>query len=144
MLAPARGQQPSKELMNAIIRDFGSFDAFREDFAQAANSVSSEGWAWLIYSNNRLKVTTTTGNKSPVMDTASEQGIPLLCIDLWEHAYSETYRKDRSAYVQSFWNVVNWDFVSLRYKRNHPVIPPLTIQGQSFYLHEPPFYGSRK
>jgi superoxide dismutase, Fe-Mn family len=121
MLAPARGQQPSKELMNAITRDFGSFDAFRENFTRAANSVPSEGWAWLIYSNNRLKVTCTEGNKSPVMDTSSEQGIPLLCLDLWKHAYTETYGEDRSAYVRSFWNVVNWDFVSLRYSRNHPV-----------------------
>jgi len=118
MLAPARGQHPSRELMNAITRDFGSFDAFRESFTRAANSVPSEGWAWLIYSNNRLKVTCTTENKSPVMDTVSEQGTPLLCLDLWKHAYAETYRYDRSAYIQSFWNVVNWDFVSLRYSRN--------------------------
>ena len=118
MLSPARGQQPSRELMNSLTRDFGSFDAFRESFTQAANSVPSEGWAWLIYSNNRLKVTYTTENKSPVMDTVSEQGTPLLCLDLWKHAYTEAYRDDRSAYVQSFWNVVNWDFVSLRYSRN--------------------------
>jgi superoxide dismutase, Fe-Mn family len=122
MLAPARGQQPSQELMKAIIRDFGSFDAFRENFSRAANSIPSQGWAWLIYSNNHLKITCTTGNNSPMMDTASEQGIPLLCLDLWEHAYTETYHEDRSAYVQSFWNVVNWDFVSLRYSRNHPVV----------------------
>jgi Fe-Mn family superoxide dismutase len=121
MLAPARGQQPSKQLMKAFTRDFGSFDAFRENFTQAANSVPSDGWAWLIYSNNRLKITCTTQNNSPVMDTASEQGIPLLCLDLWKHSYAGTYRDDRPAYVQAFWNVVNWDFVSLRYKRNHPV-----------------------
>jgi Fe-Mn family superoxide dismutase len=118
MLSPARGQQPSRELINALIRDFGSFEAFCESFTQAANSVPSEGWAWLIYSNNRLKVAYTTENESPVMDTVSEQGTPLLCLDLWKHAYTETYRNDRSAYVQSFWNVVNWDFVSLRYSRN--------------------------
>jgi Fe-Mn family superoxide dismutase len=124
MLAPARGQQPSRELMNAITRDFGSFDAFMESFNRAANSVPSEGWAWLIYSNSRLQVTCTNGNYSPVMDTASEQGVPLLCLDLWKHAYADTYHDDRSAYIQSFWNVVNWNFVSLRYSRNrknHPV-----------------------
>jgi Fe-Mn family superoxide dismutase len=118
MLAPAKGQQPSRELMNAIIRDFGSFNAFRESFDRGAISVPSEGWAWLIYSDNRLKVTHTTGNKSPVMETAAEQGTPLLCLDLWNHAYTGTYGEDRSAYVKSFWNVVNWDFVSLRYNRN--------------------------
>ncbi len=118
MLAPARGQKPSRQLMTALERDFGSFDAFREKFARSANSIPSEGWAWLIYSNNRLTVTHTTENNSPVMDTAYEQGTPLLCLDLWQHAYAETYRDDRSAYVESFWNVVNWDFVSLRYSRN--------------------------
>lgn len=118
MLSPARGQQPSRELMNAITRDFGSFDTFRESFAQAAGSVPAEGWAWLIYSNNRLKVTCTNENKSPVMDTASETGTPLLCLDLWKHAYAETYHNDMAAYVQSFWKVVNWDFVSQRYSRN--------------------------
>jgi superoxide dismutase, Fe-Mn family len=118
MLTPAKGQQPSLELLNAVTRDFGSFDAFRENFSQAANSVPAEGWAWLIYSNNRLKVTCTDDNNNPMMDTASEQGVPLLCLDLWKHAYTEPYRDERSAYIQSFWNVVNWDFVSLRYSRN--------------------------
>ena len=104
--------------MTALERDFGSFDAFREKFAQSANAIPSEGWAWLIYSNNKLTITHTTENNSPVMDTAYEKGTPLLCLDLWQHAYAETYRDDRSAYVESFWNVVNWDFVSLRYTRN--------------------------
>jgi Fe-Mn family superoxide dismutase len=121
MLAPARGQQPSKALNDAFSRDFGSFDAFREEFMQSANFVPTEGWVWLIYSNNRLKITCTTENNSPVMDTIPEQGIPLLCLDLWKHAYTGAYGDDRPAYVQSFWNVVNWDFVSLRYARNHPV-----------------------
>ena len=110
MLAPAKGQQPSKELMNAITRDFGSFDAFRESFTRSANSVPSEGWTWLIYSNSRLKITSTTGNNSPVMDTASEQGIPLLCLDLWKHAYAESHGDDRSAYISSFWNVCQLGF----------------------------------
>lgn len=118
MLTPEKGQQPSGELLNAVTRDFGSFDSFRESFSQAANSVPSEGWAWLIYSNNRLKVTCTNGNNSPLMDTASERGVPLLSLDLWKHAWADTYRDDRSAYIQSFWQMVNWDFVSLRYSRN--------------------------
>jgi superoxide dismutase, Fe-Mn family len=118
MLAPARGQQPSRELMNALTRDFGSFDAFRDNFTRAANSVPAEGWAWMIFSENRLKITSTTDNKSPLMNTSPEQGVPLLCLDLWKHAYEETFGADRPAYVNSFWNVVNWDFVSLRYSRN--------------------------
>lgn len=117
MLAPARGQHPSRELMNAITRDFGSFDAFREKFFVAANSCSSEGWAWLFYSNKQLKITCTSENNSPVMDTASEKGTPILCLDLWKHAYADLYHDDKSAYIQSFWEIVNWDFVSLRYHR---------------------------
>jgi len=119
MLAPASGQAPSKELMNALTRDFGSFDAFKDSFTQAAHSIPSEGWAWLICADHRLKVIYTTDNNSPVMDTASEQGAPILCLDVWRHAYADAGRDDLSAYIQSFWNVVNWDFVSLRYKRNH-------------------------
>ncbi len=118
MLAPDRGQQPSGELINAFNRDFGSFDAFREKFAQEANSRSSEGWTWLIYSDRQLKISRTDGNNSPLMDTESEQGTPLLCLDLWKHAYSDLYHNDKSAYIQSFWKIVNWDFVSLRYSRN--------------------------
>lgn len=118
MLSPAKGQKPSGELMNAITRDFGSFDAFRESFTRAANSIPSDGWAWLIYSKDRLQVIHTTENNSPVMNTVPDQGTPLLCLDLWNHAYADAYQDDRSAYVESFWNVVNWDFVSLRYSRN--------------------------
>jgi superoxide dismutase, Fe-Mn family len=117
MLSPAKGQQPSAELMKAFTRDFGSFDSFRENFSQAANSFPSDGWAWLIYSDNRLKITCMADNKNPIMNTASERGVPLLCLDLWKHAYSE-YPGNKAAYIGAYWNVVNWDFISMRYNRN--------------------------
>jgi Fe-Mn family superoxide dismutase len=118
MLAPPGDKHPSKELMNAFTRDFGSFDAFREKFSLAANSCASEGWVWLTYSEKQLKISCTSGNNSPVMDTASVKGTPLLCLDLWKHAWADLYKDDKSAYIQSFWQVVNWDFISLRYNRN--------------------------
>jgi superoxide dismutase, Fe-Mn family len=118
MLTPPGKQYPSGELINAFTRDFGSFDAFRDKFTQAALSCHSEGWAWLTCSGKQLKISCTSGNDSPVMDTAPVQGAPILCLDLWKHAYEDSYKDDKSAYIQSFWEVANWDFVSLRYSRN--------------------------
>lgn len=119
MLAPAKGQQPSPALMNALNSDFGSFDAFREKFTAAAKSVFGSGWAWLIVSEDgKLKVTTTANQDSPIMDTATDKGTPLLCIDVWEHAYYLKYQNRRPEFIEAFWNVVNWEFVSQRFERN--------------------------
>jgi Fe-Mn family superoxide dismutase len=115
MMAPAKGQQPSADLMNAIKRDFGSFEAFKEKFSAAAKSVFGSGWAWLIVADDKLKVTTTPNQDCPIMDVVAEKGTPLLCIDVWEHAYYLKYQNRRPEYIDAFWNVVNWDFVSQRY-----------------------------
>jgi superoxide dismutase, Fe-Mn family len=118
MLAPAKGQQPSAELMKALIQDFGSFDGFREKFNAASKSVFGSGWTWLIAADDKLKITTTPNQDSPIMDIATDKGTPLLCLDVWEHAYYLKYQNRRPEYIDAFWNVVNWDFVSQRYTRN--------------------------
>ena len=101
MIAPATGKQPSKELVDALIRDFGSLDAFKEKFGAAARTVFGSGWAWLIVAE----------------DNATEKGVPLLCLDVWEHAYYLKYQNRRPEFIDAFWNVVNWDFVSDRYSK---------------------------
>lgn len=115
MLAPATGKQPSQELLDALNKDFGSLDAFKEKFSAAAKSVFGSGWAWLIADGDKLKVTTTGNQDSPIMDIAAEKGFPLLCIDVWEHAYYLKYQNRRAEFIDAFWNVANWDFVSQRY-----------------------------
>lgn len=115
MLAPPTGKQPSGELLDALNRDFGSVDTFKEKFSTAAKSVFGSGWAWLVAEGGKLKITTTPNQDSPVMDIVADKGFPLLCIDVWEHAYYLKYQNRRAEYADAFWNVVNWDFVSQRY-----------------------------
>ncbi|HJZ41326.1 MAG TPA: superoxide dismutase [Bacteroidales bacterium] len=117
MIAPATGKQPSKELVDALIRDFGSLDAFKEKFGAAARTVFGSGWAWLIVGEDKLKITSTSNQDSPIMDIATEKGVPLLCLDVWEHAYYLKYQNRRPEFIDAFWNVVNWDFVSDRYSK---------------------------
>ncbi len=112
MLAPATGQQPSKELMEALNRDFGSLDQFREKFNASAKSVFGSGWTWLVLDGEKLKITATPNQDSPVMDIVTDKGYPLLCLDVWEHAYYLKYQNRRAEYIDAFWNVINWDFVS--------------------------------
>jgi Fe-Mn family superoxide dismutase len=117
MLAPATGKMPSAELSVALTRNFGSFDAFREKFDAAAISVFGAGWAWLIADGDKLKITATHNNDNPIMDIAGEKGLPILCLDVWEHACNLRNQDRQVAYTDAFWNVVNWDFVSQRYSK---------------------------
>jgi superoxide dismutase, Fe-Mn family len=123
MLAPATGQQPSKELADALIAEFGSMEAFKEKFNTAAKSVFGSGWAWLIFADNKLKIITTPNQDSPVMDMSTDKGLPLLCIDVWEHAYYLKYQNRRADFIDVFWNIVNWEFVSQRYDQYRKETP---------------------
>ena len=116
VLSPNGGGSPSGDLASAINSSFGSFDAFKEDFTQAAGTRFGSGWAWLIVdSSGSLKVTSTPNQDNPVMDVAEVQGTPILGLDVWEHAYYLKYQNKRPDYISNFWNVVNWDEVSKRY-----------------------------
>jgi Fe-Mn family superoxide dismutase len=114
-LAPSSGKKPSVALSSALNRDFGSHETFREEFGKAAGSVYGSGWVWLIYSNGRLKVTTTMNQDSPIMDVAVERGLPLLCLDVCDHAVPMNQQSQKSAYIDAFWKVADWDFASRRY-----------------------------
>jgi len=116
MLAPASGKKPSSALSMAFDRDFGSFEAFKEAFGTASKSVFGSGWAWLIADQSgKLKTTVTNNQDSPIMDISGDKGIPILCLDVWEHAYYIKNQNRRVDYIEAFWNVANWDFVSQRY-----------------------------
>jgi len=107
----------SKELLKAIKKQYGSLDNFKAEFSKAANTVFGSGWAWLILTDEKeLKITQTSNQDNPLMDIVAERGIPLLAIDVWEHAYYLKHQNKRADYVKDFWEVVNWQKVSERYK----------------------------
>ncbi|WP_373495226.1 superoxide dismutase [Aquiflexum sp.] len=116
IMTPAGQGMPSGNLAEAITGAFGSFESFKEEFETAAKTRFGSGWAWLVLDNNNLlKVGSTPNQDNPLMDISDFQGIPLLGIDVWEHAYYLHYQNRRPDYVSAFWNVVNWDEVGRRY-----------------------------
>lgn len=113
ILSPEGGGAPSGELAGAINSAFGSFDAFKATFADAAAKRFGSGWAWLVVDADKsLKVTSTANQDSPIMSGQT----PILGLDVWEHAYYLNYQNRRPDYVAAFWNVVNWGKVSEYFK----------------------------
>ncbi|RBP94132.1 Fe-Mn family superoxide dismutase [Cytobacillus firmus] len=111
IISPNGGGEPTGELADAISSKFGSYDSFKEEFAKAATTRFGSGWAWLAVNNGELEVTSTPNQDSPLMEGKT----PILGLDVWEHAYYLKYQNRRPEYINSFWNVVNWDEVSKRY-----------------------------
>jgi len=116
ILSPSGGGKPAGELLHAIEKTFGSFDQFKEQFNKAAATRFGSGWAWLVKdSSGKLAVTSTPNQDNPLMDVADLKGIPLLGLDVWEHAYYLHYQNRRPDYINAFWNVVNWTEVAARF-----------------------------
>ncbi|MFC7441184.1 superoxide dismutase [Laceyella putida] len=111
ILSPNGGGEPTGEVGQAIADTFGSFDAFKQQFTDAAVKRFGSGWAWLVVKNGKLEVTSTPNQDSPLMEGAT----PILGLDVWEHAYYLKYQNKRPAYIDAFWNVVNWEEVNKRY-----------------------------
>lgn len=108
-LAPNAGGEPTGKLLDAIKQKFGSFDAFKELFTKTAITTFGSGWAWLVKNNDgSLDLISTSNAQTPL--TSNQK--PLLTCDVWEHAYYIDYRNARPKYVESFWNLVNWQFVA--------------------------------
>ncbi|HVY75579.1 MAG TPA: superoxide dismutase [Puia sp.] len=116
ILAPNAGGKPSGKLAASIDADFGSFDTFKEKFAQAGLSRFGSGWAWLIEQDGKLVISSTPNQDNPLMDVADVKGTPILGVDVWEHAYYLKYQNRRGDYLAAFWNVVNWNEVSKKYE----------------------------
>ncbi len=108
IMSPDGGGEPQGELAEAINKDLGGFNQFKEDFANTATTVFGSGWAWLVKDGSgKLLVKSTSNQDSPVMEGLT----PLLGLDVWEHAYYLKYQNKRPDYVGAFWNVVNWEEV---------------------------------
>ena len=113
IMAPNAGSQPSGPLAEAINSSFGGLDAFKEQFTKAATTRFGSGWAWLLADGGRLEITSTANQDSPLM----EGRVPILGLDVWEHAYYLKYQNRRPEYINAWWNVVNWDAVAERFNR---------------------------
>lgn len=111
-MKPKGGGKPKGELLRQIERDFGSFDAFQKHFTEAAKSVEGVGWALLVWSPmaRRLEILQAEKHQNLTQWTT----VPLLVLDVWEHAYYLQYKNERSSYIENWWNVVNWDDVAHR------------------------------
>lgn len=114
MMKPGGGGTPSGELANALDATFGNFNAFKEALTKAALGQFGSGWAWLVLDGERLKIETTANQDTPL----SAGRIPLLGLDVWEHAYYLKYQNKRADYINAWFNVVNWDLVSERFQKS--------------------------
>ncbi len=112
LLKVNNGAGPTGALADAINKAFGSFDAFKTQFAAAAGGRFGSGWAWLVAApDGSLSITSTPNQDSPLMEGKK----PILGLDVWEHAYYLHYQNRRPDYVAAFWNIVNWDEVAKNY-----------------------------
>jgi len=112
IMSPKAGGQPRGKLAEAIAQTFGSFEKFKEKFSEAALGRFGSGWAWLVRTpDKKLEVYSTANQDSPLM----EGKMPILGLDVWEHAYYLKYQNRRADYVQAWWNVVNWAAVEKRF-----------------------------
>jgi len=114
-MKPNGGGVPTGKSAEAINASFGSFDAFKSLFSDAAKSRFGSGWAWLVRTpEGKLAVGSTPNQDNPLMDVSELKGAPLLGLDVWEHAYYLKYQNKRPDYIGAWWNLVNWDSVSAK------------------------------
>tara|TARA_Y100001954_G_scaffold137992_1_gene147086 strand:- start:254 stop:850 length:597 start_codon:yes stop_codon:yes gene_type:complete len=114
-MSPNGGGQPSGALGEAIDRDFGSFDAFKDAFAKAAATRFGSGWAWLCVNDGKLQVCSSANQDNPLMPDVGCGGHPILGLDVWEHAYYLNYQNRRPDYINAFFEVVDWNAVGARF-----------------------------
>jgi len=114
-MKPGGGGEPGGKLKDAIDKEFGSFEKFKEKFSTETAVIQGSGWGWLIFNpvTKKIQFKTTSNQDSPI----TEELVPLLGLDVWEHAYYLKYENKRPAYIAAWWNVVNWEEIELRFTR---------------------------
>lgn len=109
VLTPGGSKEPTGDLKDAIVRDFGSVEEFKKKFATAAATRFGSGWAWLVKDKDCLVVGSTPNQDNPLMPASGVKGTPIIGIDVWEHAYYLNYQNRRPDYIEAFWQLINWD-----------------------------------
>ena len=116
VMSPNGGGTPTGDLASAIDSAFGSFEGFKDTFSKAAATRFGSGWAWLCVTDGKLEVCSTPNQDNPVMGEGCE-GTPILALDVWEHAYYIDTRNDRGKYIDNFFEVISWDFISANFNK---------------------------
>jgi len=115
IMGPNGGGEPTGEIGESINLNFGSFENFKDEFSKAAATRFGSGWAWVCAHNDgKLEICSTANQDNPLMPNGCG-GIPILCIDVWEHAYYLNYQNRRPDYINAFFNVINWEEVNKRF-----------------------------
>jgi len=115
IMGPNCGGNPSNEISEAINSNFDSFENFKENFKKAASTRFGSGWAWLcVHKDGKLEICSTPNQDNPIMQNGCG-GKPILCLDVWEHAYYLNYQNRRPDYIEAFFNLINWDEVNNKY-----------------------------
>ncbi|MDT0648689.1 superoxide dismutase [Autumnicola edwardsiae] len=118
IMSPDGGGKPEGELSKAIDNAFGSFEAFKEEFSKAAAGQFGSGWAWLcVHEGGKVEICSTANQDNPIMPEIGCGGTPILGLDVWEHAYYLNYQNQRPAYIDAFFNVIDWKEVASRYAK---------------------------
>ena len=117
-MKPGGNQLKENLLKQNILNAFGSIDLFKSNFEEAAKNRFGSGWVWLYADEKKtLKIASTPNQDNPLMNISPVRGFPILCLDVWEHAYYLHYQNRRADYVRQWWNVIDWDFIADRYAK---------------------------
>ena len=115
IMGPNSGGNPAGEIGESINSNFGSFENFKDEFSKAAATRFGSGWAWLCaHTDGKLEICSTANQDNPIMPNGCG-GVPILCLDVWEHAYYLNYQNRRPDYINAFFNVINWEEVNKKY-----------------------------
>ncbi|OFY96061.1 MAG: superoxide dismutase [Bacteroidetes bacterium RIFCSPLOWO2_12_FULL_31_6] len=115
VMSPTGGGNPTGVITDAINAAFGSYETFKELFSKAAATRFGSGWAWLCLKDGKLEICSTPNQDNPLMPGVPCGGTPILCLDVWEHAYYLNYQNRRPDYINAFFNVINWEEVTRRF-----------------------------
>jgi Fe-Mn family superoxide dismutase len=117
-MSPNGGGKPSGALADAIDKNFGSYDDFKQKFSDTGAGLFGSGFVWLVSQGNDLKIMPTPNQDNPIMDVVSESGRPVMGLDVWEHAFYLKYQNRKPEYIDAWWNVVNWDGIGKRFEQS--------------------------
>lgn len=112
VMSPYGGGEPNGKLLHLINSSFGSFKDFKTQFIKSAISRFGSGWVWLCEKQDKLEICSTANQDNPLMPNIGCSGKPILCLDVWEHAYYLNYQNRRADYISAFFNIINWQTVS--------------------------------